>query len=133
MIDANRCTPAAMRASVAGARGRFRPKIEGHGSDQSMMVDAGTHCARMTRGRTACAHRTTTHARPRTFFDTGADIGSRMLAPHELFAAQGFPSTYRLVGTKTQQTALAGNSVCPALARALVAANYQPMWRELAA
>lgn len=58
------------------------------------------------------------------------DIGMRMLQPRELFAAQGFPSSYvidpvvngkRLGSTK--QIALAGNSVPPALARALVAAN----------
>lgn len=59
------------------------------------------------------------------------DIGMRMLQPHELFAAQGFPETYDITCestwgkplTKTDQTALAGNSVCPDVARALVAAN----------
>lgn len=59
-----------------------------------------------------------------------ADIGMRMLAPHELFAAQGFPDSYvidfehngRRV-TKTQQIELAGNAVCPPVAQALVAAN----------
>jgi DNA (cytosine-5)-methyltransferase 1 len=56
------------------------------------------------------------------------DIGMRMLQPHELFAAQGFPSTYDIAPlfrgkplTKTDQTALAGNSVCPDVARAVVA------------
>jgi DNA (cytosine-5)-methyltransferase 1 len=60
-----------------------------------------------------------------------ADIGMRMLAPHELFAAQGFPNDYELRPrrpdgkpiTKTQQIALAGNSVCPPIAEHLVAAN----------
>lgn len=59
------------------------------------------------------------------------DIGMRMLQPHELFAAQGFPDDYDIICestrgrplTKTEQTALAGNSVCPDVARALVAAN----------
>ncbi len=62
-----------------------------------------------------------------------ADIGMRMFAPHELFAAQGFPRDYVIDPvfdgkplTKTKQIALAGNSVCPQLSRALVEANvYQ--------
>lgn len=60
-----------------------------------------------------------------------ADIGLRMLAPRELFKAQGFPSDYiigddpaqGLVLTKTAQVRMCGNSVCPPLAQALVAAN----------
>lgn len=59
-----------------------------------------------------------------------ADIGMRMLAPHELFAAQGFPADYNIAPLfqgkpliKTVQIALAGNSVCPDVAQALVAAN----------
>lgn len=62
------------------------------------------------------------------------DIGMRMLEPHELYAAQGFPSDYivdtRLDGTsrpKYQQVARCGNSVCPDVAAALVSHNYQPM------
>jgi DNA (cytosine-5)-methyltransferase 1 len=58
------------------------------------------------------------------------DIGMRMLATRELFGAQGFPDEYiidpLLYGkplNKTQQTALAGNSVCPDVAEAIVAAN----------
>lgn len=65
-----------------------------------------------------------------------ADIGMRMLAPRELFAAQGFPTDYvidpQLDGrplTKTQQIELAGNSVCPPVAHALVAANVRTMRR----
>ena len=60
------------------------------------------------------------------------DIGMRMLAPHELFRAQGFPRDYIIdVGadgrrmTKTAQVRMVGNSVCPDVARAVVAANYQ--------
>lgn len=58
------------------------------------------------------------------------DIGMRMLAPAELFAAQGFPADYEIAPefegkplTKTDQIALAGNSVCPQVAAAVVAAN----------
>ncbi|MDX1489702.1 MAG: DNA cytosine methyltransferase [Pseudohongiellaceae bacterium] len=58
------------------------------------------------------------------------DIGMRMLEPHELFAAQGFPSDYVIdidaEGNKTpkyKQVARCGNSVCPGVARALVNAN----------
>lgn len=59
------------------------------------------------------------------------DIGLRMLTPRELYRAQGFPESYRIdrgaAGepiTKTAQVRMCGNSVCPPLARALVAANY---------
>jgi DNA (cytosine-5)-methyltransferase 1 len=58
------------------------------------------------------------------------DIGMRMLQPHELFAAQGFPDWYDIRPehngkpmTKEAQTSLAGNSVCPPVAEAIVAAN----------
>lgn len=52
------------------------------------------------------------------------DIGMRMLQPHELFAAQGFPPEYNLSGfTKTDLVKLCGNSVCPPIASALVDAN----------
>lgn len=59
-----------------------------------------------------------------------ADIGMRMLIPRELFRAQGFPNSYRIdIGmggkmlTKTAQVRMAGNSVCPPIAAALVRAN----------
>lgn len=51
------------------------------------------------------------------------DIGMRMLTPRELANAQGFPPDYVLTGTKAQQIARIGNSVCPPVAAALVAAN----------
>lgn len=54
-----------------------------------------------------------------------ADIGLRMLQPRELARAQGFADTYRLLGTKSSQVAKIGNSVCPPVARALVAANVK--------
>jgi len=61
------------------------------------------------------------------------DIGLRMLQPHELFRAQGFPDTYitdlKVNGkkiTKAEQVRLCGNSVCPQVTEALVRANYTP-------
>jgi DNA (cytosine-5)-methyltransferase 1 len=61
------------------------------------------------------------------------DIGMRMLTPRELFRAQGFPDSYvidrRADGSaisKTEQVSKCGNSVCPPMAAALVAANYRP-------
>lgn len=60
-----------------------------------------------------------------------ADIGLRMLAPRELYRAQGFPESY-IIGddpaqgltlTKTAQVRMVGNSVCPPVAAALVRAN----------
>lgn len=65
------------------------------------------------------------------------DIGLRMLAPRELFRAQGFPDSY-IIGddpsqgltlTKTAQVRMVGNSVCPPLSRALVEANFKHMQR----
>jgi DNA (cytosine-5)-methyltransferase 1 len=54
---------------------------------------------------------------------TLCDIGLRMLTPRELARAQGFPDSYRLDGTQTEQIARVGNSVVPQLAAALVRAN----------
>lgn len=58
------------------------------------------------------------------------DIGMRMLEPHELFAAQGFPLNYILdrdaygnVYSKKDQVARCGNSVPPQFSEALVRAN----------
>ena len=52
------------------------------------------------------------------------DIGLRMLTPRELAWAQGFPDSYILTGSKSNQVAKIGNSVCPAVAAAIVAANF---------
>ena len=59
------------------------------------------------------------------------DIGFRMLQPRELARAQGFPDDYKLIGTKEQQIARIGNSVCPDVVRALISANVPP--RRIAA
>lgn len=75
------------------------------------------------------------------------DIGMRMLSPRELARAQGFPDRYQLAPavngrplSKTAQIRMIGNSVCPDIAREIVAANVgrvgqQHLWRghELAA
>lgn len=59
-----------------------------------------------------------------------ADIGMRMLEPHELFAAQGFPPEYIIDRDadgnkypKSAQVARCGNSVPPPFGRALTLAN----------
>lgn len=74
-----------------------------------------------------------------------ADIGLRMLAPRELFRAQGFRDDYiidrgiddagrEIRFTKAEQVRMCGNSVCPPVARALVEANFQheKAWRAMA-
>lgn len=53
-----------------------------------------------------------------------ADIGMRMLQPRELAKAQGFPDEYVLTGSKSNQVAKIGNSVCPQVAKALVRSNW---------
>jgi len=69
------------------------------------------------------------------------DIGLRMLTPRELYRAQGFPENYIIDRktdgtplTKTAQVRMCGNSVCPPLAQAIVAANYseQQIMRKIA-
>lgn len=53
------------------------------------------------------------------------DIGMRMLTPRELARAQGFPEDYLLTGTKAQQIAGIGNSVCPPIAEAIVRSLFR--------
>ena len=64
------------------------------------------------------------------------DIGFRMLQPRELFRAQGFNDDYiidkgidqhgkTIKLTKTAQTRMVGNSVCPQLAQALIEPNFK--------
>lgn len=59
-----------------------------------------------------------------------ADIGMRLLEPRELFNAQGFDPSYVIAPTfngrpltKTAQVRMAGNSVAPDVAAAIVSAN----------
>ncbi len=61
------------------------------------------------------------------------DIGMRMLQPHELYAAQGFPDDYQFAIqyngrrlSKAEQVKKCGNSVPPPMVKALVEANYTP-------
>lgn len=72
------------------------------------------------------------------------DIGMRMLAPRELYRAQSFPDSYiidealdehgeRFRLTKTAQVRMCGNSVAPAVAEALVRANYVEQRGQVAA
>ena len=69
------------------------------------------------------------------------DIGMRMLAPHELAAAQGFPTNYvldRLADgrsvNKKDQVRLIGNSVSPPMAEAVIRSNlvHDQMVRRVA-
>lgn len=70
------------------------------------------------------------------------DIGMRMLTPRELFSLQGFPAHYviergldvdddgrafEIKLTRTEQIEMCGNSVCPQMAAALIAANNPEM------
>lgn len=76
------------------------------------------------------------------------DIGMRMLKPRELYLIQGFPSDYIIDRglfevqpgvfkesglSVTAQIRMCGNSVCPPVARALVAANVPEMIQHRAA
>jgi len=68
------------------------------------------------------------------------DIGMRMLEPHELFAAQGFPEGYKISHdsngnklSKAKQVARCGNAVCPPIAQALVEVNIGKFKEEAAA
>lgn len=68
------------------------------------------------------------------------DIGMRMLTPRELFRAQGFPDSYIIDRkpdgspiSKTEQVSKCGNSVCPPMACALVAANVPELSARRAA
>jgi len=68
------------------------------------------------------------------------DIGMRMLEPHELFAAMGFPEDYQISHdsngkklSKAKQVARCGNAVCPPLAQALVMANVEIKQGRIAA
>ena len=63
-------------------------------------------------------------------------IATRMLTPRELYRAQGFDDSYIIAPmyggkplTKTAQIRLAGNSVSPLQAEALVRANARRMVR----
>jgi DNA (cytosine-5)-methyltransferase 1 len=61
----------------------------------------------------------------------------RMLAPRELYRAQGFPDAYRIdiefngkPLSKTAQVRMVGNSVAPPVAAAIVRANVGELARQ---
>lgn len=69
-----------------------------------------------------------------------ADIGLRMLEPHELFRAHDFPSDYKISHdsngkklSKKNQVARVGNSVPPTIAKLLVEANQSTRKQSIAA
>jgi DNA (cytosine-5)-methyltransferase 1 len=68
------------------------------------------------------------------------DIGMRMLAPRELFRAQGFEDSYIINPdfndkplTKTSQVRMCGNSVSPPVAAAIIRAQFGAKVMEKAA
>jgi len=68
------------------------------------------------------------------------DIGLRMLQPHELYAAQGFPPDYIIDRgsdgrrfSKSAQVKMCGNSVSPPPMEALIRANYSDVREEAVA
>ena len=125
--------------------------VKYYGADQDPRLDEPLHTA-TSKARFGIV---TVHGEPYAI----ADIGMRMFAPRELYRAQGFPEDYvihqvpdirktLLQGhgvtlaqaradwialTKTAQIRMCGNSVCPPVARALVAANYVARRRVLEA
>lgn len=54
------------------------------------------------------------------------EVQHRMLWPHELAAAIGFPKGYQLIGSKEQRASAVGHAVSPVVAAALVRSNYVP-------
>lgn len=61
------------------------------------------------------------------------DVRMRMCTPRELARAMGFPDSFILTGTATEQVARIGNAVPPHLAAAVVAANTpNSQWRAAA-
>ena len=66
------------------------------------------------------------------------DITLRMLEPHELYKAQGFPPGYTITHghdgrklSKSAQVRMCGNSVSPPPAAALISSNYQPIYNTI--
>lgn len=111
--------------------GAFLQKYYGQGTGQNMTAPLHTLSTRDTFGLVTVEIDGTTYAI--------TDIGMRMLTPREQFRAQGFPDSYVIdrghdgrVMTKTEQTRMCGNSVCPPLAQALVAANCADLMAGLA-
>ncbi|KOY81557.1 DNA cytosine methyltransferase [Lysinibacillus macroides] len=95
-----------------------------YGSDIGQQVDEPLHTI-TTKDRFGLI---TVHGKP--YQNQIVDIGMRMLQPHELYAAQGFPANYLIDKyangqkiPKAEQVKRVGNSVPPDLPEALVRAN----------
>ena len=141
LIDAPSPTVTASGTHLGEVRA-FLTKYYGTGESQDVQLSLGTIT---TRDRFGLVY---VHGEPYAI----ADIGQRMLQPRELFNAQGFTPDYivdPLVKrappkrkkakkggkrrprrastmkplTKTAQIRMCGNSVCPPIAAALIAAN----------
>jgi DNA (cytosine-5)-methyltransferase 1 len=100
----------------------FLQKYYGQGTGQPLNYPFHTIATRDTFGLVTVEINGSTYAI--------SDIGMRMLTPREQFRAQGFPERYIIETapdgssfTKTEQTRMCGNSVCPPIAAALVKAN----------
>ncbi len=102
----------------AGAIGLAQPYlIEYYGNGRAQSVDDPLGTA-TTKQRFGLARPVVTWEGRRYLLD----INFRMLQPHELAGAQGFPSHYKFTGTKTDQVKQIGNAVPRRLARAIVLA-----------
>lgn len=99
-----------------------------YGTDQAMTLDQPMG-SDTTRDRRSLV---TVEIEGQTF--TVVDIGMRMLTPRERFNAQGFPPDYiidhgidedgnKITLSQSAQGRMCGNSVCPPVAKAIVAAN----------
>jgi DNA (cytosine-5)-methyltransferase 1 len=93
----------------------FLSKYNRTGSGQSLREPLGTVTSRDRFGLVTVEVNGETYA--------VVDITLRMLTPRELATAQGFSPDYALIGTRTQQIARIGNSVCPPVAASLLRAN----------
>jgi DNA (cytosine-5)-methyltransferase 1 len=70
-------------------------------------------------GQTSAKDRSRSLDEPLSTREFALDIMFRMLQPHELAAAQGFPGDYKFCGTKTEITKQIGNAVPVNLSREL--------------
>lgn len=104
--------------STGGAIAMVEPYlVEYYGNGRAQSVDDPLGTA-TTKGRFGLARPVVVVDGEKYFLD----IRFRMLQPHELAAAQGFPAGYKFSGTKTDSIKQIGNAVPRNLARAIVLA-----------
>jgi len=127
----NTGSPASEPLHTISAQGQHHGEVRAflvkyYGADQDPRLDDPLHTV-TTRDRFGLV---TVRGEPYAI----VDIGLRMLAPRELYRAQGFPESYIIDRgadgrelTKKAQVRMCGNSVCPPLARAIVSANYREL------